>query len=322
MGYFRKLPWVNFHELNLDWIVKKLKEMDTKLDNIVSDHDAVVDLQTRMTAAEGNITNLSGRMTSAETKLNKIPLPEVSDIGKVLGAVADGASAKLSYVTDQTGGDVPTPAAGDNGKVLTAGSGGSYSWETAPTGNDVPTPGSGDNGKVLTAGSGGTYSWQTAGGGSGLSLVAYRTAYCSVGDGAGGALDFDENSTDLTVAQQQQLQSEISAAYLQGAEAFYDYMEKHFVCYASGHRMLYKGDASTPGATAVSLGCEFLWYVNINNVMTQVIAKPSFGIAFNDHNFIGFQNKNCVLPGTNSSITPTDITGVLPKIDFTIAVYM
>ena len=177
MGLFEKLPYTNFHRVNLNWIIKKLQIMDTKLDELVSDHDAVVDLQSRMTTAEGNITSLSGRMTTAETKLGKIPLPAVGDVGKVLGAVADGAGAKLSYVTDQTGGDVPTPAAGDNGKVLTAGSGGTYSWETA-SGSNVPTPGSGDSGKVLTAGSGGSMSWQTVSGGAGTII---RDSYNTYG---------------------------------------------------------------------------------------------------------------------------------------------
>lgn len=120
MGLFEKLPYTNFHRVNLDWIIQKLKEMDAKLDEIVSDHDAVIDLQTRMLSAEG--------------KLNKIPLPSASDIGKVLGAVADGSGAKLEYVTQSGGSDVPTPGSGDSGKVLTAGAGGSYSWQTAPSG--------------------------------------------------------------------------------------------------------------------------------------------------------------------------------------------
>lgn len=353
MGLFEKLPYTNFHRVNLNWIIKKLQIMDAKLDEIVSDHDAVVDLQSRMTTAEGNITSLSGRMTTAETKLGKIPLPAAGDVGKVLGAVADGAGAKLSYVTDQTGGDVPTPAAGDNGKVLTAGSGGTYSWETAPTGNDVPTPGSGDNGKVLTAGSGGsyswdtvptgndvptpgsgdtgkvltagsggTYSWQTAGGGSGLSLVAYRELHTLAGDAQGGVLDFDNNSVDLTAAQQQTLRSEMLAAYAQGAGPFYEYVNTHIIAYAGGKRMMYRGDASTPNPSGVAMSTEFLWYVNVNNTLTQVILRPSFEIEFTGNTFIGFQDKNCLLPGTSTSITPTDITGATPYMVFTIAIYM
>ena len=34
MGLFEQFPYSNFHELNLDWILKKLKELDKKVDSI------------------------------------------------------------------------------------------------------------------------------------------------------------------------------------------------------------------------------------------------------------------------------------------------
>lgn len=34
MGLFEQFPYCNFHELNLDWILKKLKELDEKVDSI------------------------------------------------------------------------------------------------------------------------------------------------------------------------------------------------------------------------------------------------------------------------------------------------
>lgn len=34
MGLFEQFPYTNFHELNLDWILKKIKELDEKVDNI------------------------------------------------------------------------------------------------------------------------------------------------------------------------------------------------------------------------------------------------------------------------------------------------
>ena len=337
MGLFEKLPYTNFHRVNLEWIVKKLKEMDTKLDEIISDHDAVVDLQSRMTTAEGNITNLSGRVTTlegnvsglttrigtAETKLGKIPLPEAGDIGKVLGAVADGSGAKLSYVTDQTGGDVPTPAAGDNGKVLTAGSGGTYSWEAVDTGNDVPTPAAGDNGKVLTAGSGGSYSWQTAGGGSNLSLECYRAGTYQAGDGTSGYFEISASDTDFPLAKQEQFRADLTAAWSQGAYAVQEYLDKHIYMYVAGHRLLWAGEdplGSVPGS--IGLNTTFLWYVNVNNVMTEVVFKPELGINFSGTYFTGFTTKNCILPGTGTSLTPTDVSGILPPIKIVMLIYM
>ena len=34
MGLFEQFPYSNFHELNLDWILKKIKELDDKVDSI------------------------------------------------------------------------------------------------------------------------------------------------------------------------------------------------------------------------------------------------------------------------------------------------
>lgn len=34
MGLFEQFPYTNFHELNLDWILKKIKELDEKVNNI------------------------------------------------------------------------------------------------------------------------------------------------------------------------------------------------------------------------------------------------------------------------------------------------
>ena len=193
MAIFNKIPWTNFHELNINWIVSHLKAVEVKLAKIplplvsdigkvlgaVSDGDGGVKLE--------YVTDQTG---------GDVPVPDVSDIGKVIGVVSDGAGgAEYELVTDQTGGSVPdpgsgdagkvlkvnndltyswqnetpcpvpTPGSGDNGKLLTAGSGGSMSWQTLNV-DEVPTPGSGDNGKVLTAGSGGSYSWQTPSGGN------------------------------------------------------------------------------------------------------------------------------------------------------------
>ena len=34
MGLFEQFPYTNFHELNLDWVLSKLKELDEKVNNI------------------------------------------------------------------------------------------------------------------------------------------------------------------------------------------------------------------------------------------------------------------------------------------------
>ena len=34
MGLFEQFPYSNFHELNLDWVLARIKELDEKVDSI------------------------------------------------------------------------------------------------------------------------------------------------------------------------------------------------------------------------------------------------------------------------------------------------
>lgn len=90
-----------------------------------------------------------------------------------LDAIADNVASLASDLSTAEGEiddlqDIaPTPAAGDSGKVLTAGADGTGSWQASV----APVPEAADSGKVLTAGADGTASWQTAGGGGSLQII-------------------------------------------------------------------------------------------------------------------------------------------------------
>jgi len=49
MGVFEKLPYTNFHELNLNWVLKKIKQLDN---SIMLLETAVQDLESRVEALE------------------------------------------------------------------------------------------------------------------------------------------------------------------------------------------------------------------------------------------------------------------------------
>ena len=49
MGVFEKLPYTNFHELNLNWVLKKIKQIETSVNNLTA---AVQDLESRVEALE------------------------------------------------------------------------------------------------------------------------------------------------------------------------------------------------------------------------------------------------------------------------------
>ena len=97
MGLFEHFPYVNFHNLNLDWILQKIKELLTRMtaaeekleehearldaaEETLQDHEErltaaeadIDDLQDRMTAAEGDIDDLQDRMTAAEGDIDDL----------------------------------------------------------------------------------------------------------------------------------------------------------------------------------------------------------------------------------------------------------
>ena len=97
MGLFEHFPYVNFHNLNLDWILQKIKELLTRMtaaeekleeheerldaaEATLQDHEErltaaeadIDDLQDRMTAAEGDIDDLQTRMTAAEGDIDDL----------------------------------------------------------------------------------------------------------------------------------------------------------------------------------------------------------------------------------------------------------
>lgn len=58
MGLFEQFPYSNFHELNLDWILAKIKELDEKVDSIedkiLNDANAYTDKQIAVLRREFN----------------------------------------------------------------------------------------------------------------------------------------------------------------------------------------------------------------------------------------------------------------------------
>ena len=98
MSIFTQWPWTNFNEYNLDWVIKKVKYIEDHLAELVIDAtsdilDATLTDPTKAAQAKvtgdgiranaSNITNLQGRMTTAE---NAITLDE----GRLSALEAEG----------------------------------------------------------------------------------------------------------------------------------------------------------------------------------------------------------------------------------------
>lgn len=74
MGLFEQFPYANFHELNLDWILKKIKELDEKVDSIedriLAQAKAYTDEQ--VGALRNDFNDLENEFTQFKSDVNKM----------------------------------------------------------------------------------------------------------------------------------------------------------------------------------------------------------------------------------------------------------
>lgn len=65
-----QIPYTNVHELNLDWILKKLKEFETRLDAIENYDEEIEALRTAVHNLETSLTSFKSIVNSSLTALN------------------------------------------------------------------------------------------------------------------------------------------------------------------------------------------------------------------------------------------------------------
>lgn len=112
MGIWEQFPFTNFHEQNLDWAYKSIKDLDGRVDNLeksgnvskeyVDEQDAALDekisgersarttadlaLQEQITSHTTSISSLNGRMVEAEKNIGVKPsVPNFSSIWSAIG---------------------------------------------------------------------------------------------------------------------------------------------------------------------------------------------------------------------------------------------
>lgn len=112
MGIWEQFPFTNFHEQNLDWAYKSIKELDGRVDTLeksgnvskeyVDEQDAALDeklsgersarttadqaLQNQITAHTTSISSLNGRMVEAEKNIGVKPsVPNFGSIWSTIG---------------------------------------------------------------------------------------------------------------------------------------------------------------------------------------------------------------------------------------------
>ena len=66
MGLFDRFPWVNTHDLNLDWIIQKMKEWGSNTDGQVAKAEtAATNAETAATSAKSSETNAAASESEA-----------------------------------------------------------------------------------------------------------------------------------------------------------------------------------------------------------------------------------------------------------------
>lgn len=162
MGLFEHFPYVNFHEKNIDWILRDIKKRDddiadlqermtaaegnitnlftitTSLDGrvticenrITAAETDISGLKTRMTTAEGNITDLQGRMTEAESTINTLADGLTNAQTNILNLGQRLSTAESDIDALEAREQIPAHTAADAGKVLKVTSANTIAWQS------------------------------------------------------------------------------------------------------------------------------------------------------------------------------------------------
>lgn len=80
MSIFNEFPYTNFHELNLDWLIKQVKETDEKVDNFILDTDEkiIAEVNTWLEEhPEATTTVLDNSLTTAKYKDGSVTVPKL-----------------------------------------------------------------------------------------------------------------------------------------------------------------------------------------------------------------------------------------------------
>ena len=100
MAFFNKYPFTDFHELNADWIIKKVIEMGStveELETLVNSYETrVATLETKMTTAEGNIASLQAAATNAANRIAALEGADIQDAAVLSDIVVDNFKQEIT----------------------------------------------------------------------------------------------------------------------------------------------------------------------------------------------------------------------------------
>lgn len=84
-----KYPYTNFHDLNLDWILQQLNEMDQRIDNVIADAVAQANKYTDQQLAQfrQDFEILTDQVYKAMDELNEQQQQFIADVNKTIEAI-------------------------------------------------------------------------------------------------------------------------------------------------------------------------------------------------------------------------------------------
>lgn len=97
MSIFNEFPYTNFHDMNLDWLLKRVKETDSKVDNfILTTDDKIIEQVNKWLTDHPEATTTVQNYSLDNKKMVRGTLGYI--MPEMLGAVADGVTDDASYI--------------------------------------------------------------------------------------------------------------------------------------------------------------------------------------------------------------------------------
>lgn len=162
MGLFEHFPYTNLHDLNLDWILRKLKELETTLSGLVL-HGVPAGGTAGQVLTKASATDYDAAWEDPSS--NDYWRPTVDTAGNLSWALSDSTTPPEA-----------SNIKGPQGETGPAGQDGTDGQDGAP---GVGVPSGGSQGQVLTKASATDYdtTWTTPSGGGGGAVVGAGTVW-------------------------------------------------------------------------------------------------------------------------------------------------